>query len=229
MFCPGMSLDANGEAIITGGNDANLTSVYSPTTSDWHAASPMNIARGYHASATIADGRIFTIGGSWSGALGGKNGEVYDPVQELWINLPGAAVEPMLTKDREGIYRQDNHAWLFGWKDSSIFQAGPSSAMNWYNVSGSGAVHGAGNRASDPDAMCGVAVMYDAAEGLILTAGGSPSYENTSATANAHIIKLGDVNADAEVEKVASMSFPRAFANGVVLPDGKVLVVGGQP
>lgn len=229
MFCPGMSLDANGEAVITGGNDANLTSIYSPATSSWHAASPLNIPRGYQASATIADGRVFTIGGSWSGALGGKNGEIYDTVQNTWTNLPGAAVDPILTKDLEGIYRQDNHAWLFGWKENSVFHAGPSSVMNWYNVSDSGSVQGAGTRASDLDSMCGVAVMYDAVEGLILSAGGSPSYENSSATANAHIIKLGDVNAHPKVERVASMSFARAFANGVVLPDGKVLVVGGQP
>lgn len=28
MFCPGMSLDANGRAIITGGDTANKTSIY---------------------------------------------------------------------------------------------------------------------------------------------------------------------------------------------------------
>lgn len=62
--------------------------------------------------------------------------------------------------------------------------------MNWYNVSGSGSWKAAGTRASDPDSMCGNAVMFDAVNGLILTAGGSPSYQDSYSTANAHLIKL---------------------------------------
>ena len=29
----------------------------------------------------------------------------------------------MLTNDNEGVYRQDNHGWLFGWTGGTIFQA----------------------------------------------------------------------------------------------------------
>ncbi len=32
-------------------------------------------------------------------------------------------VAPMLTDDNEGVYRQDNHAWLFGWTGGTVFQA----------------------------------------------------------------------------------------------------------
>lgn len=229
MFCPGLSMDVNGLVVVSGGNDENLTSIYDPATHNWRSGAHLNIPRGYHSSVTIGDGRIFTIGGSFSGALGGKNGEIYDSTADSWTNLPGAAVEPMLTKDHEGIYRQDNHAWLFAWRNNSVFQAGPSSAMNWYNVSGAGSLTSAGNRASDPDSMCGTAVMYDAVAGLVLTAGGSPSYENSSATANAHILKLGEANSLPAVTRIADMRYPRSFANSVVLPDGKVLVIGGQP
>lgn len=62
--------------------------------------------------------------------------------------------------------------------------------MNWYNVSGSGSWKAAGTRASDPDSMCGNAVMFDAVNGLVLTAGGSPSYQDSYSTTNAHLIKL---------------------------------------
>jgi len=76
------------------------------------------------------------------------------------------------------VYRADNHAWLFSWKQGSVFQAGPSVAMNWYGTGGSGSQQGAGNRAGDADSMCGDAVMYDAVAGNILTVGGSPSYQS---------------------------------------------------
>lgn len=150
----------------------------------------MNIGRGYQSTATLADGRIFVLGGSWSGGYGGKNGELYSSATNAWTSISGAAVTPMLTQDAQGAFRSDNHAWLFAWTGNSVFQAGPSSAMNWYNVSGSGSWTAAGTRAADPDSMCGSAVMFDAVNGLVLTAGGSPSYQNSYATANAHLIKI---------------------------------------
>ena len=127
-----------------------------------------------------------------------------------------------------GVYRADNHAWLFAWKAASVFQAGPSSAMNWYGTDGDGSQTGAGNRAGDGDSMCGIAAMYDAANGKILTAGGSPSYQDSDGSSNAHIITLGDPNTNPTVEAIGNMAYQRAFHNSVILPDGKVFIVGGQ-
>ena len=67
----------------------------------------MQIARGYQSQATLSDGRIFTIGGSWSGGQGNKNGEVYQPLSNQWALLSGCPVAPMLTNDAAGVYRQD--------------------------------------------------------------------------------------------------------------------------
>ncbi|KAI1757054.1 hypothetical protein F4782DRAFT_213151 [Xylaria castorea] len=228
MFCPGISLDADGRITVTGGNDSKNTSTYNPANAVWTSAAEMVIARGYQASVTVSDGRIFTIGGSWSGGQGGKNGEIYSPAANTWTSLPGAVVAPMLTADAMGVYRADNHAWLFAYKANSVFQAGPSKKMNWYNVTGSGSYTSAGTRAADGDAMCGNAVMFDATTGSILSAGGSPSYQDSNATSNAHLIKLGNVGAAPTVTKLPNMANARAFANGVALPDGTVLVVGGQ-
>ena len=228
MFCPGLSLDATGRPIVTGGINSEKTSIYDPGADNWVAASNMQISRGYQSQATLSDGRIFTIGGSWSGGTGGKNGEIYNPTSNLWALLSGCPVAPMLTNDAQGVYRQDNHGWLFGWKEGSVFQAGPSMAMNWYGTTGSGSQQSAGPRASDPDAMNGNAVMYDAANGKILTTGGSPNYQQSSATGNAHVITIGAPGDTPTVETISSMAYTRAFANSVVLPDGKVVIIGGQ-
>ena len=113
----------------------------------------MQIPRGYQAQVTVSTGEIFTIGASWSGGLGGKNGEIYNTAANTWTLLPGCPVAPMLTADAQGIFRADNHGWLFAWSDAYVFQAGPSSAMNWYGTAGNGSQTGAGTRASDPDSM----------------------------------------------------------------------------
>ena len=228
MFCPGISIDANGRTVVTGGDTSQKTSIYTPSSDSWSSGTNMNIPRGYQSSATCSDGRIFTIGGSWSGGEGGKNGEIYDPKTNKWSLLSGCPVAPMLTADSQGVYRQDNHGWLFGWKDRSVFQAGPSKAMNWYGTSENGIQIGVGNRATDADSMCGNAVMYDAVAGKILTVGGSPDYQNAAATSAAHLITIGTPGNTPQVTTLGDMSFPRIFHNSVVLPDGTVFTTGGQ-
>ena len=67
MFCPGLSIDATGRPVVTGGNNAEKTSIYDVNADAWISAANMQISRGYQSQATLSDGRIFTIGGSWSG------------------------------------------------------------------------------------------------------------------------------------------------------------------
>jgi galactose oxidase len=64
-----------------------------------------------HAGLRCPAPQVFVIGGSYSGGVGNKTGEVYSP-KGGWRLLPGCPVVPMLTKDLQGEYRSDNHAWL---------------------------------------------------------------------------------------------------------------------
>lgn len=100
--------------------------------------------------------------------------------------------------------------------------------MNWYGTKGNGSQTSAGTRTGDNDAMCGNAVMFDAVKGLILTVGGAKDYQKTDSTSNAHIITLGTPPAVPKVQQINDMAYNRTFATGVVLPDGTVLIMGGQ-
>ncbi|KAF6842021.1 kelch domain-containing protein [Colletotrichum plurivorum] len=227
MFCPGISQLEDGRIIVQGGSDAEAVSIYDPTTNEFTRGPDMKTARGYQTSTILSNGKVFTIGGAYSGRREGKDGEIYDPVANEWTMLPDADVKPILTTDHEGIWREDNHAWLFGWKNGSVFQAGPGKDQHWFGTEGTGSVMKAATR-DDTDAMCGVWAMYDAVAGKILSAGGSQDYTNSDANKHAHITTIGEPNTPSEVERVADMAFPRGFANAVVLPDGQVLVTGGQ-
>jgi galactose oxidase len=222
MFCPGTARLPDGGVMVTGGNNSNRTSTFQQAADTWTTGPTMNIPRGYQSMVTLSDGRVFTIGGSWSGGQGGKHGEVWAAATG-WQRLPGAPVDPILTADPGGVYRADNHIWLFAAPDGRVFHAGPSRQMNWYDTTGSGSHTAAGTRGDDTDAMNGNAVMYDV--GKILTVGGATAYQNADASNRAYVI---DVNGTVTARRVGSMAHARAFANSVVLPDGKVVVVGGQ-
>jgi galactose oxidase len=223
MFCPGTAILPDGRVLVNGGSNSDKTSIYDPFAAAWSASSPLVTPRGYQAAVTLSDGQVFTLGGSWSGAVGDKNGEIWSPTTGSRA-LPGALIAPALTNDPQGAYRADNHAWLFAWTNNRVFQAGPSKAMNWYGTTGTGSTTAAGTRADDTDAMNGNAVMYE--PGHILTVGGATAYQNANATANAYLV---DITGPAvSVTKLPSMANTRSFANSVVLPDGKVLVIGGQ-
>ncbi|KAL9015621.1 MAG: hypothetical protein Q9185_006991 [Variospora sp. 1 TL-2023] len=215
MFCPGISLDAGGRIFVTGGNDAPKTSVYDSNANTWIAAPNMKIARSYQSLANLSNGNIFHH--RWV--------LEWRPRQQKRRSVERT---PMLTADAQGIFRSDNHGWLFGWKSASVFQAGPSKAMNWYTATGTGAQKPAGLRGNDPDSMNGNAIMYDVVNGKILTVGGAPNYQVNDATGNAHVVTISSPGTTVRVVAIGSMANRRGFHNSVVLPDGKVLVTGGE-
>jgi len=223
MFCPGIVNLPDGRVFVTGGSSSDKTSFYTASTHSWSSGDQMNIPRGYQGSVTLSNGNVFLVGGSWNGGLGGKTGETWISGSGWQVNSAILA-DYILTNDAQGVYRADNHAWLFAVSNGRVFHAGPSQAMHWFDTAGNGSVTQAGNRGNDSDAMNGNAVMYDV--GKILAVGGAPSYVQTNATSNATLIDIS--SGTATTRTIRSMNYQRAFGNSVVLPNGQVVVVGGQ-
>lgn len=222
MFCTGTSNLPDGSLLVNGGDDSGKTSLYNPGVGGWTTGPTMNITRGYEANTVLQDGSVLTLGGSWSGGQGGKNAEVYTPAGG-WTRLAGVPVDPAVAPDPAGVYRGDNHMWLFAAPNGKVLHAGPSAAMNWIDTQGGGAITSAGPRGDDVYSQSGNAVMYDI--GKILKVGGAPAYDNATASNSAYLI---DINAGVSVRKLAPMSYIRIFSSAVALPNGQVMVIGGQ-
>jgi hypothetical protein len=122
-------------------------------------------------------------------------------------------------------------------KPAAVFHAGPSKQMNFFTTKGTGGRRAAGTRPGG-DQMNGNAVMYNT--GKILCVGGAEDYDApNSIPAKAGVAKTAASivtitapatgNPTASSKVVAPMKFQRSFASAVVLPDGKVVVVGGMP
>ena len=235
MFCEGLALLADGRVLINGGSNDRATTIYNPMTNKWTIGPLMNIPRAYNADTTLSNGKVLTLGGSWYDSAGDKNGEIFTAkgATGSWRKLPGVLASKILTHDPAGVYRADNHPWLFAQANGTVFQAGPSRQMNWITTKGRGTITGAGNRGSSADAMNGNAVMY--AVGKILTLGGAIAYQDAGsvvdvqATRRAYVVNInGGPKKPVIVRRVSDMAYQRSFSNSVVLPNGDVLVVGGQ-
>jgi galactose oxidase len=236
MFCSGLVILADGRLLVTGGSSDRASTFYNPATNSWTAGPPMKIPRAYQGDTLISTGQVFTIGGSWHDSAGNKNGELFTPSGSTgsWAKLPTVTSTKILTADPAGVFRADNHVWLLAASNGMVFHAGPSKQMNWITTSGSGSIKGAGRRGDSPDAMNGNAVMYDV--GKILTVGGATAYQdfppaavNTQGTRRAYVVDItGGPSVPVVTTRVSDMTYARSFSNSVVLPDGRVLVLGGQ-
>ncbi|WP_415952820.1 discoidin domain-containing protein [Streptomyces sp. KLOTTS4A1] len=225
MFCPGTAVLEDGRILVTGGSNAERASIYDPATDTWTSTTDMNIPRGYQAMTLLSTGEAFVLGGSWNGGNGGKGGEVWSPADGTWRTLPGVPVTTTMTDDPADAYRADNHQWLYAASGGRVLHLGPSKQMNWITTGGSGGISSAGSRGDSADAMNGNAVAYDI--GKLLTLGGATAYENAPATRRAYTVDANGAGAPA-VTRTGDMDYARAFANSVVMPDGKIAVFGGQ-
>jgi hypothetical protein len=222
MFCTGTTMLPDGRVLVNGGNQGASTSIFSPSTLSFSSAQAMKISRGYNANTLLPDGSVLTIGGSWKVTLGGKIGEIYTAAAG-WRTVSGLQSAPMEMRDPSKDWALDSHYWLIPTGNGRVFHAGPSFNMHWLNVRDSGSVVPAGRRGDDTFAINGSAVMYDT--GKVLKAGGATAYTNTASSRNTYLIGL---SGRLSVKKTTPLIFPRGYANSVVLPDGKVMFVGGQ-
>jgi hypothetical protein len=226
MFCPGTAMLPDGRVLVNGGGpDVASTSIYTAPSTLWTGDSLMHQPRWYNSSVTLPDGRVFTLGGNLLSGLDGR-GEIWSPGAG-WTVVPGAVMDPLLTTDP--VNRSQEHPRLFVAPNGKIFVPGPTPNMQWYDHTGNGSVQSAGRRGDDDFSQNDVTVLYDV--GKLLKAGGNVNYDRTGAaqspsSANAYVI---DINGGglAAVHRIPSLAHGRAFANGVILPDGRVLVTGG--
>jgi hypothetical protein len=243
MFCPGMSMRPGGGLLVDGGSSSSHTSLYNPfagVTGTWTDRTPMNIPRGYNTDVTLSNGNVFTIGGSWSGGSTPQDGELWSPTAGWQLTgIPGGVIlGPDLVDQLQGFVEfGDDHAWLFAMPNGRVFHAGPANQMNFFDPA-AGTWTPAGTRGNDPYSINGVAVMYK--PGKIFKAGGAQAYTGDTgeligpidASASAYIIDVTadytDPTAMPVVTQILPLNHARAYANGVVLPDGKVFIVGGQ-
>lgn len=99
--------------------------------------------------------------------------------------------------------------------------------MHWLTTLNNGSIEVSIVRGDDTDAMNGNAVMYDI--GKLLTLGGAANYGTGAASNRAYVIDISNSSNNAvTVKRSGNVNFARSLCNSVVLPNGEVVVIGGQ-
>jgi hypothetical protein len=217
MFCAGLSMLADGRLISVGGHPGGAaeygikdSNIYDPASQTWTRLPDMHYARWYPSSTTLPDGRVLALSGNISPGVWADTPEVYDPGTNTWTTLAGVNTSDM----HDGGYPQP-HVLPNG--KVFVVAAGPSimrtldvNAQTWVN---SGTV----------PVPFGSTAMYR--PGKFLYTGGGPAYDGPSGKTATVIDATG---ATPSLHAVASMAFPRWQHNMVMMPDGKVLAIGGS-
>jgi YVTN family beta-propeller protein len=108
--------------------------------------------------------------------------------------------------------------------NGKLFHSGPTPQMHWVNPAGNGSYSPVGGEFTDWYHKHGTTVMYD--EGRLLTAGGWVAGNDTASTDLAFTVDLNGPSP--VVTPTQPMRHARKFLNGVMLPTGDVLVIGGN-
>lgn len=225
MFCPGTAMLPDGRLLVNGGYDAPKTSIYNPVTNAWTAAANMNLARGYNGSTLLSDGSVLTLGGAWSGGSSAKAAEIFTTAG-AWRTLSGVpdSTEFMINGTFTS-WQNNSHYNLIPTGNGQVLLAAPGPNMFWINPQGNGSYTPAGPRGDDGPAFSTNTVMFDA--GRILKVGGS-TWNTGGMAANGSAYIIDTTQGAATVTKLPSMTYARGHHNSVVLPNGQVIVIGGQ-
>ncbi len=214
-FCAGVAMLADGSVFTPGGGRTITTNSIFDGNS-WNLSDPLNEPRWYPQSTTLPSGQVFT-------ALGSRT----TGVSELWTQDEGWELMP--EANLESVRNDDTTSEASRWwfpalnvaPDGTLFHPGPTSelfSLDLYN-NDSVITHYGKREENHSSRLYNTTVMYDI--GKMLIAGGGEPAVNTAMTI--------DLNGSAPViTPIESMTYPRAMQNSVVLPNGKVLVIGGN-
>ena len=225
MFCGALVMLPDGRVLVNGGRNTTVrSSIFDWRVNAWTRTPDMNDPRWYNTSVALPNGRVWTVSGSggsgtaerWEEAIG-------------WSRLTGINWNTVLA---EPGYINIWHPFVSLAPDGRLIHFGPTDTMHWVSPDGAGAMSNTGTVVPGthyPKEGCWV--MYD--EGRILVAGGGANTTNnasdTTTGTSSTLAYTVDVRSGTPIVTQRNpMTFARQFANCVVLPNGEVMVMGGN-
>ena len=218
IFCSGQSFLPDGRLLVTGGaigvgQQAGIadTHIFDPFTEEWTRIGDMTVARFYPTNLALGNGRTLIFAGNDETGDPTDLVEIYDPAFGMWV-VPGANIS------------LSTYPWMHLLPSGLVFAAGPQDISATFDPDTSSwqpvALSNYGNRGEGSSVL--LPLQPPDYRPKILILGG----DDDPATNTAEIIDLGDPSPGWQF--TSPMNYARKNPNPVILPDGKVLVVGGH-
>jgi hypothetical protein len=219
IFCAGHSLLPDGRVFVTGGHvhagryglGVKNNDIYDPASGTFSPAPMLSEERWYPTNVTLPDGRVVVFGGNKDAQAGIKalTQELYDPASNTLATLPSTANKGLGNYPRLHLLRNGRIAWT-NLARTQVF----NPATNAWTASALTTGGGRGESFAS--------VLLPGSQ-KILRFGGPDGSGGATASA-----EIGDFSTDSPTwTPTGSMNQGRVWVNPVLLPDGKVLAVGG--
>ncbi|WII70535.1 kelch repeat-containing protein [Bdellovibrio sp. 22V] len=206
----------NGKVLVVGGQDSanilNTTDIYDPDSNTWTAGPLLTKARSGHTATLLPNGKVLVLGGTgdFGGSIRPAEVEIYDPDTNTWslgANMPTPCYYPSATLVPGGA---GGKVVVIGGQTATYLTAAQiyDVATNTWTIGAS---------------MTTGRVAHAAVRmgGKIFVAAG---YNSSSALSS---VEIYDVATDTW-QPGPAMTTARNSAGAATLPDGKIIVFGGQ-
>jgi plastocyanin len=229
LFCSGHAFLADGRLCVAGGAPSGIlkaTHLFDPGAETWTRVADMAEARWYPTVLTLPDGRILAASGSGASQL-----EIYDPAADTWQIVAGAGrIFPELYPSLHLLPAGRVFYSRVGWAQADMVQVQTAhlnftglAAGTWTDL-GTQQFH---NRQEGMALLqIDTTVSPPTARVTVMGGGvfGAAASRNPQSAEMINLTSLGG----AAWTRLADMNFPRINVNAVLLPDGTILVLGGQ-
>jgi N-acetylneuraminic acid mutarotase len=212
------TLLGNGKVLIAGGAGTNAGSpgivssaeLYDPASGMWAAVNPMHLGRYRHTATLLPNGQLMVAGGAAVGSVT-NSAEVYDPVAGTWTTIN--------SMKRARFYQT-----------ASLLPNGTVLVTGGDGVGNAAEIYDSSNGTwTTTNTMNNVRQSHTAtmlANGKVLVTGGTDLYYNPTASTE---IYDPDINPAMGTNKLTgALISRRADHQSILLPNGKVLVAGGE-
>ena len=216
VFCAGHNVLPDGRVFISGGHDPNTgkkqdavgvveCDIFDPVARTWTRTAPLGEKRWYPTNVGLPNGKVLVFGGTASPGVQSATVDEYTPATNTMRRLPSTANKSL------GLYPR-MHLLANG----RLLMDGPPRTSVYFDPATSRWTNGPsmiyGKRSH------GVVALLAGSQKLLTAGGGSP-------TRTAEILDTSA--ASPRWVNTGQLTYARMLSNTVVLPDGKVLIVGG--
>jgi Domain of unknown function (DUF1929)/Calx-beta domain/Glyoxal oxidase N-terminus len=224
VFCSGHTLLPDGRLFVAGGHEENFIGtktafIYDPSRNHWIRLPDMSDRRWYPTVMALPDGDVLVLHGTIDSSTHfNEQPEIWQAATNTWrkINISQDLAE------NSKAHRSDFYPRTFVMPDGRVFYFGAAGAT-WILDPRPGVTNPwtPGPKLASKAVPNDYGTVTQYAPGKLLVAGGG-----IPGKVDAEVIDLNQINP--QFRPVGFMAYPRRRHNATILPDGRVLMTGGE-